>query len=109
MRNFSYSRPGTFDEACRVAEHTRFLAGGTNLIDLMKSDVERPAHVVDLKSLSMDQIEELPDGGLRLGALATNAGTAEHPLVTGHFPCWLPPFSRGPVPRSGMWRPMAAI
>ncbi|NHN86814.1 xanthine dehydrogenase family protein subunit M [Acetobacter musti] len=86
MRSFSYSRPASFDEACRVPERTRFLAGGTNLIDLMKSDVERPAHVVDLKSLSMDQIEELPDGGLRLGALATNAGTAEHPLVTGRFP-----------------------
>ncbi|GBR10690.1 FAD binding domain-containing protein [Acetobacter oeni] len=86
MRNFSYSRPGTFDEACRVTEHTRFLAGGTNLIDLMKSDVERPAHVTDLKSLSMNQIEELPDGGLRLGALATNADTAAHPLVIRHLP-----------------------
>lgn len=86
MRHFSYSRPGTVDEACHVPEHTRFLAGGTNLIDLMKSDVERPEHVVDIKSLSMDQIENLPDGSLRLGALATNADTAAHPLVMEHYP-----------------------
>lgn len=86
MRRFSYSRPATLDEACRSMEHTRFLAGGTNLIDLMKSDVERPAHVVDLKSLSMNYIEERSEGGLRLGALATNADTAAHPLVVRFYP-----------------------
>ncbi|MCE2574786.1 xanthine dehydrogenase family protein subunit M [Komagataeibacter sp. FNDCR2] len=86
MRNFSYARPGTIDEAYHVAERTRFLAGGTNLIDLMKSDVERPAHVIDLKSLGMNRIEEQPGGGLRLGALATNADTAMHPLVTERHP-----------------------
>ncbi|GBQ86599.1 FAD binding domain-containing protein [Gluconobacter albidus] len=86
MRQFSYSRPNTLDAAQRIPEHTRYLAGGTNLIDLMKSDVERPKHVVDLNALSMSQIEERPDGGLRLGALATNADTAAHPLVRERYP-----------------------
>lgn len=86
MRQFSYSRPDTLDIACHTRDHTRFLAGGTNLIDLMKSDVERPEHVVDLNALSMNQIEERPDGALRLGALATNADTAAHPLVTERYP-----------------------
>ena len=86
MRQFSYSRPDTLDAAQRIPEHTRYLAGGTNLIDLMKSDVERPKHVVDLNALSMSQIEERPDGGLRIGALATNADTAAHPLVTERYP-----------------------
>ena len=86
MRSFSYSRPTTFDEACRNAEHTRFLAGGTNLIDLMKSDVERPTHVIDIGSLPMRDIADRPDGGLRLGALVTNADTAAHPLVIDRYP-----------------------
>ncbi|GAN97717.1 molybdopterin dehydrogenase, FAD-binding protein [Komagataeibacter europaeus NBRC 3261] len=86
MRSFSYSRPSALDEACQGAESVRFLAGGTNLIDLMKSDVERPAHVIDIKSLPMRDMTDRPDGGLRLGALATNADTAAHPLVTGRYP-----------------------
>ncbi|AQU87512.1 FAD-binding molybdopterin dehydrogenase [Komagataeibacter nataicola] len=86
MRHFAYSRPATFDEACHNAGHTRFLAGGTNLIDLMKSDVERPAHVIDIGSLPMHHIEDQPDGGLRLGALVTNADTAAHPLVVERYP-----------------------
>ncbi|WP_019091891.1 FAD binding domain-containing protein [Komagataeibacter europaeus] len=86
MRSFSYSRPTSFEEACRNAGHTRFLAGGTNLIDLMKSDVERPAHVIDIKSLPMHHIADRPDGGLHLGALVTNADTAAHPLVVERYP-----------------------
>ncbi|MCE2563721.1 xanthine dehydrogenase family protein subunit M [Komagataeibacter sp. FNDCF1] len=86
MRSFSYSRPATLREACRGMEHTRFLAGGTNLIDLMKSDVERPVHVVDIKSLPLTRIEARPDGGLRLGALVSNADTAAHPLVVERYP-----------------------
>lgn len=86
MRSFSYSRPSTFAEAYYDSEHTRFLAGGTNLIDLMKSDVERPRHVVDIGSLPMRHIEDRPDGGLRLGALVTNADTAAHPLVADRYP-----------------------
>ncbi|WP_215750399.1 MULTISPECIES: xanthine dehydrogenase family protein subunit M [unclassified Gluconobacter] len=86
MRHFSYSRPETFENASHIPDHARYLAGGTNLIDLMKSDVERPEHVVDLNALPMSQIEERPAGGLRIGALVTNADTAAHPLVTERYP-----------------------
>jgi xanthine dehydrogenase YagS FAD-binding subunit len=64
----------------------KFLAGGTNLIDLMKQNVEQPAHLVDINRLELSAIEELPDGGLRLGALARNTDTADHPLVRQRYP-----------------------
>jgi len=70
----------------RVAHPSRFLAGGTNLVDLMKDDVERPELVIDINRLALSAIEELPDGGLRLGALATNADTARHALVAERYP-----------------------
>ncbi|WP_227002293.1 FAD binding domain-containing protein, partial [Komagataeibacter diospyri] len=76
MRAFFYSRPDTLAAVVRAPPHSRYLAGGTGLIDLMKVDVERPEHVINIKALSLDAIEPLPDGGLRLGALATNARTA---------------------------------
>jgi len=64
----------------------KFLAGGTNLIDLMKQQVETPARLVDINRLELARIHELPDGGLRLGALARNAETAAHPLVRERYP-----------------------
>ena len=93
MHPFTYTRPGEIDTA--VAEFTsveadfdatKFIAGGTNLIDLMKQDVERPTRLVDVNRLPLNRIEELPDGGLRLGALVTNADTAYHPLVQERYP-----------------------
>ncbi|GCE89170.1 oxidoreductase [Komagataeibacter diospyri] len=86
MRAFFYSRPDTLAAVVRAPPHSRYLAGGTSLIDLMKVDVERPEHVINIKALSLDAIEPLPDGGLRLGALATNARTADHPLVRSGYP-----------------------
>ncbi|WP_367161269.1 xanthine dehydrogenase family protein subunit M (plasmid) [Kozakia baliensis] len=86
MRQFSYARPDELYEAVHLVEKSRYLAGGTNLIDLMKSDVERPSHVVDLRNLGLNGIKELSDGGLRLGALATNADTAAHPFVVERYP-----------------------
>ncbi len=59
----------------------RFVAGGTNLTDLMKLNVERPTEVIDINRLQLGEIESLPDGGLRLGALARNADVAHHPVV----------------------------
>ncbi len=59
----------------------RFLAGGTTLIDLMKLSVERPKVVVDINGLPLDQIEPLPGGGLRIGALVRNSDLAHHPVV----------------------------
>ena len=64
----------------------KFLAGGTNLIDLMKEGVLQPGRLVDINGLPLDTIEELADGGLRLGALARNADTAYHPTVQKRLP-----------------------
>jgi xanthine dehydrogenase YagS FAD-binding subunit len=62
------------------------IAGGTNLLDLMKADVMHPSRLVDINRLPLHQIEDLPDGGLRLGALATNSHTAYHPQVQRRYP-----------------------
>ncbi len=88
MNPFVYSRAADVPEAIRGAtgDSVRFLAGGTNLVDLMKANVERPAALVDVTRLPLRDIEELPEGGLRLGALATNAETAHHPLVEQRYP-----------------------
>ncbi len=88
MKPFTYARPADLADA--VAEltdsHTRIIAGGTNLIDLMKENVERPRRLVDINRLPLTTISELPDGGLRLGALVSNADTAYHPLVQERYP-----------------------
>lgn len=89
MNRFSYVRTGAVAEA--VAEFapnkgTQFIAGGTNLIDLMKENVARPSRLIDVSRLPLNQIEETPDGGLRLGALLTNADTAWHPEVERRYP-----------------------
>ena len=88
MNRFDYVRAASVPEAVTVgAGHgTRFLAGGTNLVDLMKEGTERPATVVDINRLPLATIESLPGGGLRLGALVSNADTARHPLVVEHYP-----------------------
>jgi xanthine dehydrogenase YagS FAD-binding subunit len=64
----------------------KFIAGGTNLLDLMKENITRPAQLVDINGLPLDQIRVLPDGGLWLGALARNAATAYHPEVQSRYP-----------------------
>jgi len=69
-----------------AAQAPRFIAGGTNLLDLMKENVARPARLVDINALPLDRIEALPDGGFLLGALARNADTAYHPLVRAQLP-----------------------
>lgn len=65
---------------------TKFIAGGTNLLDLMKENVERPSHLIDITRLPLTDIAEAPGGGLRLGALVTNSETAYHPLVESRYP-----------------------
>lgn len=87
MQPFEYQRASDPEGAVRaIGEHSKFLAGGTNLVDLMKQQVETPAHLVDINRLDLAKIEELPDGGLSLGALARNADTADHPLVRERYP-----------------------
>jgi xanthine dehydrogenase YagS FAD-binding subunit len=89
MRPFDYVRASDPDAAVRaVAANPRakFLAGGTNLLDLMKEDVERPAELVDLTRLRLADIRATIDGGVSIGALATNATTANHPLIRERYP-----------------------
>jgi xanthine dehydrogenase YagS FAD-binding subunit len=88
MIPFDYIRAGSVDEAVHFGAESGacFIAGGTNLVDLMKETVERPVRLVDIGRLGLSEIEELPDGGLRLGALAPNADTAYHPLVERDYP-----------------------
>jgi xanthine dehydrogenase YagS FAD-binding subunit len=64
----------------------RFIAGGTNLVDYMKLNVERPRQLVDINSLPLDKIERTPEGGLKIGALARNADVAQDPVVKEHYP-----------------------
>ncbi|QKZ11193.1 FAD binding domain-containing protein [Spirosoma sp. KUDC1026] len=89
MNSFSYSKPASVTDA--VGEQTahqqsKFIAGGTNLIDLMKENVERPDHLVDINHLPLAAIEDTEAGGLRLGALVTNADTAYHEQVEKRYP-----------------------
>ncbi|GAB3274544.1 xanthine dehydrogenase family protein subunit M [Larkinella harenae] len=89
MNRFSYSRPDNVDTA--VGELTmhggaKFIAGGTNLLDLMKENVERPSHLIDINHLALKTIEDTEDGGLRLGALVTNADTAYNDQVEKRYP-----------------------
>ncbi|MGI4021568.1 MAG: FAD binding domain-containing protein [Janthinobacterium lividum] len=89
MNSFSYKRAGDVAEAVEVVSanaKSKFIAGGTNLLDLMKENVERPDYLVDLSRLTLTEIEDTEDGGLRLGALATNANTAWNEKVETRYP-----------------------
>src|SRR4051812_7622964 len=89
MINFQYSRANDIADAVRqIAADSRakFIAGGTNLIDLMKEDVERPTRVIDITRLPLNTVEETKDGGLRIGALVPNSDLAWHPLVEQRYP-----------------------
>jgi xanthine dehydrogenase YagS FAD-binding subunit len=89
MMNFQYSRATDVADAVRqVATDpaAKFIAGGTNLIDLMKYDVERPVRLIDISRLPLDTVEQTSTGGLRIGALVPNSSLAYHPLVERHYP-----------------------
>ena len=88
MNRFDYVRAASVPDAVQAGaqDGTRFLAGGTNLVDLMKEGAEQPATLVDINRLPLGTIDTLPDGGLRLGALVSNADTARHPLVRERYP-----------------------
>ncbi|WGJ89733.1 xanthine dehydrogenase family protein subunit M [Achromobacter mucicolens] len=84
MRAFTYERPRTDAEAAASAAReprARFIAGGTNLLDLMKIEVETPSHLIDVNGLDLDRIEPAGDGGLRIGAMVRNADLAAHETV----------------------------
>ena len=88
MRPFSYTRAGDVSEAVREASaaSVKFIAGGTNLIDLMKEDVERPMRLVDINHLPLDRIEDCPRGGLRIGALVRNSDAAYDQRIADRYP-----------------------
>jgi xanthine dehydrogenase YagS FAD-binding subunit len=89
MRQFSYVAAADADSAVDLMTRTpgaRYLAGGTNMVDLIREGVEQPATLVDITSLPLTGIEELPAGGLRIGALVRNSDLAASPLVRARFP-----------------------
>ena len=87
MRPFDYSRASSEAAALKsgAIDKTKFIAGGTNLVDLMKNDVEQPAHVVDINGLGMNRIERV-SGGVRIGALVRMSDAAAHPEIAKNFP-----------------------
>ncbi|MFG2890907.1 FAD binding domain-containing protein [Streptomyces sp. NPDC048248] len=89
MKPFGYVRAASVEEAVRVGSANpgaRFLGGGTNLVDLMKLGVENPRLLIDVTGLPLDRIEELPDGGLRIGAMVRNSDLAAAVAVRDRYP-----------------------
>jgi xanthine dehydrogenase YagS FAD-binding subunit len=89
MINFQYARATDVGDAVRriaADKAAKFIAGGTNLIDLMKEDVERPSRLIDISRLPLNTIEDTAAGGLRIGALVPNSDLAYHPLVERRYP-----------------------
>jgi len=87
VRAFTYERAATPQAAAgaTLAEGAKFIAGGTNLLDLMKLDIERPAHLVDINRLELNAVTDTADGGLHVGALVTNTDLASHPRVRADY------------------------
>jgi xanthine dehydrogenase YagS FAD-binding subunit len=89
MNNFQYSQAVDVADAVRqiaADPGAKFIAGGTNLIDLMKYNVVRPERLIDITRLPLKAVEETPGGGLRIGALVPNSDLAYHPLIQQRYP-----------------------
>ncbi|OLU25865.1 FAD-binding molybdopterin dehydrogenase [Pseudomonas sp. PA15(2017)] len=87
MTPFAYSKPAAIDEAVRLAgPDSLFIAGGTNLVDLMKENLVRPKRLIDINALPLRDVTVTADGGLRIGALAGNAELAWHPEIERRYP-----------------------
>ena len=88
MKRFEYIRALEPQQAVMFAtpKGASFIAGGTNLLDLMKIEIETPQKLVDITRLALQQIEITADGGLRIGTLVTNSDLAAHPAVTAGYP-----------------------
>jgi len=88
MRPFTYERAQSPAEAAASAARkpgAKFIAGGTNLLDLMKLEIEAPSHLIDVNGLALDKVEDTPDGGLRIGASVRNTDLAAHPRVRREY------------------------
>src|SRR5262249_1945490 len=89
MINFDYVRADSVADAVRLAGTdavAKFIAGGTNLIDLMKYEVEKPEQLIDISRLPLRAVEETKAGGVRIGALVPNSDLAYHPLIEARYP-----------------------
>ncbi|MFE3431911.1 FAD binding domain-containing protein [Streptomyces sp. NPDC059171] len=109
MREFDYQRAHDVTGAVTLLAadpDARYLGGGTNLVDLMKTGVERPALLVDVRELPLDRIEPMADGGLRIGATVTNSDLAVHPEVRRRYPALSQALLAG---ASGQLRNMATV
>ncbi|MGS2586483.1 FAD binding domain-containing protein [Streptomyces hebeiensis] len=109
MKEFGYRRASDVSGAVALLDadpEARFLGGGTNLVDLMKTGVERPALLVDVRELPLDGIESTEDGALRIGATVTNSDLAAHPEVRRRYPALAQAVLAG---ASGQLRNMATV
>ena len=89
MIDFQYARAADVADAVRqmaADPGAKLIAGGTNLLDLMKEDVEKPTRLIDISRLPLRQVAETPEGGLRIGALVPNTDLAYHPLIEQRYP-----------------------
>jgi xanthine dehydrogenase YagS FAD-binding subunit len=88
MNPFAYQQAATSEEAVKAVatRGAKFLGGGTNLIDLMKDDVERPTTLIDITRLDHNKIEDAKNGGLMIGALVRNSDLASHPRIVESYP-----------------------
>ncbi len=89
MRSFSYSRAATSQDALTLISSTpnaKFLGGGTNLVDLMRENIEQPDALIDVTRISSAGISELADGGISIGAEVKNTALANHPLIRQRYP-----------------------
>lgn len=109
MREFDYRRADDVPGAVALLgadPDARYLGGGTNLVDLMKTGVERPARLVDVRELPLNRIESTGDGGLHIGATVTNSDLAAHPEVRRSYPALTQAVLAG---ASGQLRNMATV
>jgi xanthine dehydrogenase YagS FAD-binding subunit len=88
MNAFDYVQPVSVDAAVRAKtiKGTAFIGGGTNLLDLMKNHIEQPTRIVDINGLGLDKIDNLADGGIRIGAAARNSDMAAHADIRAGYP-----------------------
>ena len=89
MKNFAYARAenvGMAIQSITQNQNAKFLGGGTNLVDLMRENVEQPDRLVDVTGLPLAQIEELPNGGVSIGALVRNSHLAANKLIRERYP-----------------------
>src|SRR5499425_2625991 len=104
MKAFTYERAA--DPRAAVAAVSRagakFISGGTNLLDLMKLEIEQPTHLVDISRLPLKQVEDLPDGGICIGAQAANSEVAADPRVCARYPALAEALLSGAQPVPGV-------